>query len=487
MRETHYRRVILLCVVLATGVIGPAVIVVAQAEAPELDEVVAGLRDREAALGSISFHCVAETTRSIAALVEHSIARARQGPGAMGQQFRDSVSELWAVLQGPNRKLSLRLAPDQPLSVICRTPDIVTSIAPQPIHQTPFIGSIAPVSPAAGEGPEMDDVALWTNGFFVSPMRGLPWSECVRSPDWMLADDAWNGEAAVRLERREMNGTTERYWLVPGRDWSVARWELALEPPALFAVMEVEEWEHVDGTVWLATVWRREEFFPYGEGEEPEVASQTTVRVGDVDLAPEINEAVFTPDLRKDLPAGSEIHDFRLGGIAYWIGDPATPERMDVVADYVRTMAEAGADTEFRVPTDLWQYRGAAGRESSRCGPECLSLLLRLRGVRAEADDLAQETGWTPTGGTTFAGLAEGARRLGVPLKGVSLGYQDLLQLGEPAIVPLNYGHFILFIAERDGKVYFVEPPDVVQSMKPEEFAKLWTGEALVFEDRVTQ
>jgi len=409
------------------------------------------------------------------------MGQAANGPAAIGPLLR-TVRYRYDVVVDGTRSLSRRSTSDGrggSDSVVYNDEAMSWTCSSQPTVATPAIAAISGPDPrlaAQTMGP-----ALYLAGALGAP-TGESWFSLLAAQPFTAARDACVGEPAVRVTYvPDARAGLEAYvWFIPAKGWAVGAVRMPIDRNYQ-AQGSVAEWARVGG-LWYAKRWIGSSVARPGTALAKEPFNVESVDVDRLDLAPDpaAVEARFDP--LRSLPDGSEINDHRLG-ISYWLRGSADESSLDAVAETLQGLLEARGRDVPSVPEDLWRYRGAAGRDASRCGPDCLALLLRFRNVRVPADELAKASGWSSADGTTFAGLAEAASASGVPLAGVKLGYADLLRLGSPGIVPLNYEHFILFVAERNGKVYFVEPPDVIQSMTPKRFLELWTGEALVFED----
>jgi hypothetical protein len=69
------------------------------------------------------------------------------------------------------------------------------------------------------------------------------------------------------------------------------------------------------------------------------------------------------------------------------------------------------------------------------------------------------------------------AESRGVEAQGYRLEYQDLVELGRPALVPIvlrGYKHFVIFRGETDGRVYLADPAFGRWTASRAEFEQLW-------------
>jgi len=299
------------------------------------------------------------------------------------------------------------------------------------------------------------------------------WPDLVRSRVQSIADGTCLGEPAVEVELSDPDDPTAatRVWFVPSRGWRAGRVQ-ELASDTVLVDTTVDEWQRVDG-LWLP---RRVASAHYDSPEPTTpVSLWMTIRaeVLEVSLPAVVPESEFRIDLGS-LAEGTLVED-SVDGVHYEIG-PANNAARDLVIDaVVRSARNTPRDGEPDLPIDLAGRRSAS--PISMRGPEALALLLRYLGEAVTAADLVPEQL------DGLAGLVDEAAGHGVSLQVVELTYEDLVETDEPAVILLGPRHWALFVGERAGSVYVVEPPDLVRAMRPEDFRAKWLGEALMLHE----
>jgi hypothetical protein len=367
----------------------------------------------------------------------------------------------------------------------CTNGDVVTLVHATGAPDTAYLASCATLKQMAELG-EQD----WPYAEAVLTLlfsREGPWSSLVEQKRCLgVYTDTLNGEPALRVDLEEVPGTGMcRTWFLPDRGMAAGRSDevvmLQGTEKQVFT-LEAKEWGSVGGFDYPV----RLQYVAYGipPGTDPAVEPWVPyvtqdITVTDLVLDPEVDAGTFAPDLRELLPPGSEVNDFAHGSV-YHIAHPAEGEdRMSRLVGAIHQIMESPAGVAPTVDSSLYTFRSGSGAQN-RCGLECLDILLRTRNVVVPQDQLAQESGWTSEGGTSFAGLQAAAAQHGLTLTGVELSYEDLCGLGRLAVVPASEGHFVLFVADRGGRALLVQPPDSIVEEPADTFRASWTGQALV-------
>ena len=84
--------------------------------------------------------------------------------------------------------------------------------------------------------------------------------------------------------------------------------------------------------------------------------------------------------------------------------------------------------------------------DQANCGPRALNLVCERLGVRASLADLRRAAGTTAQG-TSLAGLAKAARKVGLKAEGVQVSREALSQVEMPAIAWVNENHYVAVLA----------------------------------------
>lgn len=86
--------------------------------------------------------------------------------------------------------------------------------------------------------------------------------------------------------------------------------------------------------------------------------------------------------------------------------------------------------------------------EDADCGPRALLLVCRRVGVEADLPKLRRLAG-TGKDGTSLAGLAEAAKKVGLRAEGVQVGRDALARVDMPALAWVNGNHFYAVLSTR--------------------------------------
>jgi ABC-type bacteriocin/lantibiotic exporter with double-glycine peptidase domain len=105
------------------------------------------------------------------------------------------------------------------------------------------------------------------------------------------------------------------------------------------------------------------------------------------------------------------------------------------------------------------------------------NLLIVLGGTPPPVDDIGSLAG-TGARGTTFAGLSEAARRLGVPNR--LLRMEPASELSTPFIAWVDRGHFVTVVPDSSDSVLVLDPQAGPYRIEASGLARYWSGEALV-------
>jgi predicted double-glycine peptidase len=132
---------------------------------------------------------------------------------------------------------------------------------------------------------------------------------------------------------------------------------------------------------------------------------------------------------------------------------------------------------------------GVARLQSSLndCGPTALADLLELSGVIVPSADSLRRLTRTEARGTTLTDLASAADEAGLRVFSVHWDSADLQMLPLPALVWVEQSHFVVVARRvRDDSVEVHDPAAGRYTMATDQFARLWSGEALIPLDSVS-
>jgi len=150
--------------------------------------------------------------------------------------------------------------------------------------------------------------------------------------------------------------------------------------------------------------------------------------------------------------------------------DPDTGNNIASELTVVSTRAEFNQDLKD-------DYKGNG---KSNCGPKALIIALSKLGAVANAEYIALVAGTNNTG-TSFYGLVQAVKNLGLNLTGLKL---DAEQLKPFDIVLLNFngtGHYSVILSITNDKVVLSDPTFGIITISKADFLKLYTGYALTF------
>jgi len=117
--------------------------------------------------------------------------------------------------------------------------------------------------------------------------------------------------------------------------------------------------------------------------------------------------------------------------------------------------------------------------ESRDCGPTCLKMISEFYGRPVESDSLRPDGGLSPRG-TTFAGLAETAERIGFNARGVRATFNAITQIVDfPCIAHWKGYHFIVVASADREAVRVVDPMHGARELRPDDFIAGWASETV--------
>ncbi|MGH2761728.1 MAG: peptidase domain-containing ABC transporter [Thermoleophilaceae bacterium] len=111
------------------------------------------------------------------------------------------------------------------------------------------------------------------------------------------------------------------------------------------------------------------------------------------------------------------------------------------------------------------------------CGAACLAMVCKHYGRSVSLAHIRKQV-HTSTDGTSLAGIADGAGRLGLEVRSVKASKGRLGELPLPAIVHYGGNHWLVLHDVTDGKVRLADPARGPVRLDREEFLEEWTGYA---------
>jgi hypothetical protein len=116
------------------------------------------------------------------------------------------------------------------------------------------------------------------------------------------------------------------------------------------------------------------------------------------------------------------------------------------------------------------------------CGAASLTMVFAAHGISCDARDLARMLRLTPRG-TSMAELRRAACAFGVPARSWAIQPRVLKQIPLPAVAFVKRNHFVVLRRWIEPEVLEVDDPALGRLRWPlRSFARIWSGETLVFD-----
>lgn len=237
---------------------------------------------------------------------------------------------------------------------------------------------------------------------------------------------------------------------------------------------EVKQWTRIND-MWLPQRCMRIMYVPLLRRNEMHVMATETLIIEKMSLDASVPSNIISK-LLNQLPKGTEIFDAQLQ-LSYFHGYELSDADIAKLADATKRFLKGEIPLK-----ELEQVIHPQKRLASRwlCGPYSLAILAHMQGIHASVKEWANLSGADEKGITTMAGLVRAAHKKGLKLIGVRMPIKMLSKLTPPAIIHTKLEHFALFLGFSNGKVVLIDPPAKVVTIPIEDFAKIWTGVAII-------
>ncbi len=118
--------------------------------------------------------------------------------------------------------------------------------------------------------------------------------------------------------------------------------------------------------------------------------------------------------------------------------------------------------------------------KKAMCGPESLSLVCQMLGVKVTAEEIAHMINLTEKG-ASMKDLADAAHKLGLKAVGRKIDIADLMKMRHPVIAHIKPDHFLVVEPISDSKLLLFENTlDKGPIVTAEQFRNIWDGYVLV-------
>jgi len=232
-----------------------------------------------------------------------------------------------------------------------------------------------------------------------------------------------------------------KFWIIAEKGFSVCKEEWYYSSKLGLSIHSYE-FRQFSG-IWYPTKWDYISKNP----KSGELTKRESIIVKEVEFNVDFPDDFFATDLEKIMESGLTI---------------------DNTSDIkLKPTHSQSKKTATKIPLD--------------CGPKSLLIVSNLLGVHATLEELSNASNLDPKRGTTMLGLYRAAKEKGLTPLAIKLEKQDLDKLKTPAIVHVNGNHFLVVEKIKGSKVTLRDPSGKYNSLSTQQFAQIWSGNALIF------
>ena len=272
-----------------------------------------------------------------------------------------------------------------------------------------------------------------------------------------------------------------RAFVSPLRRFAVVRLEsIRSDTHEVLFSRTTDAWRETAPGIWLPEVTSQTVFVPKEALGSRIWRSKTNCRLGKVQVNVDLPEDAFELDL-KALPKGTQITDWTEQR-TYVVGEePFSDKHIEQLAALCVEYRAGKRSVEDLLAAKFPNDTGA----KRLCGPHVLALVCAMFGVKTTVDELSKLTNADANAGVTLLDLVRAAQTKGLHPRGVELTAQDLRAATSPTIVAVKAEHFVVCLGFTEDKILLVDPPARVVALPLDDWDKIWSRKAVLFEDKL--